>query len=353
MLKLRALKIKYLTFQIFIYFILMLSFSFNSYGAQALNNGLVDFVGSSSNPSDYVIGVLQSINYHLTSNHSGNTAVVVYSTSSSQGGASLTCYTNMLSLSYPVVSFDSQSNRYITSTYSSNGTFVYCLSEVINQIPRNLNFYMNYFVGNLIEPLSGAGWLNNQILDMHVISYTDGQETYTVSSYNGSTDFISLSALYLSNISVLFRYYASRFYEWFYPLDNVDPEYWRYYNTDTQQSENIGLAGLMYNISWYLGQLYVLQSANAALQNMADAVSDAADTFTAVETQEHTVISSVSSAIENFNPDISFLGSLTAIAWVSNYLQQCFVSIGAFGTVIMLGLLLGVCMQFVGYFKYK
>lgn len=333
-------------------FVLMLSFSFSSFAAQALNNGLVDFVGSSSDPRDYIIGVLQSINYHLTADHSGSSAVVVHSVSSS-GSVSLTCYTNMLSLTVPVAVFDSQNQNYYLQNTTVNGTFITCLSSVISQIPRNLNFYMNKILSDLVSPLTSAGYLDPSFLDLSVITYVNGAETFSVSTYNGSMDFVSYSALQISNISSLLRYYASRFYEWFYPLDNVDPEYWRYYNTDTKQSENIGLAGLMYNISWYLGQLYVLQSANAALEDMADAVQDVSSTFQNIETQEHAIVDSVSSSLSSFNPSSSDFTAFVALGWVSQFMQSCFTSLGLFGNVILLSLILAVCMQFIGYFRYR
>lgn len=212
-----------------------------------------------------------------------------------------------------------------------------------------------------IDSLSALGgfisyWIS-QILDnsntYRLYQFAKQGEYYTFSSAQQTTSFRIALLNRFDCMVQLIEYYCDKFYNWYYPLDNVLPEYWRYYNTDTAQQEQIGLGGLMYNISWYLGQMYVLQSASQSLDNLQDQVDDIADTLAEAESKENAVISSISSSINSFNPDLTSIGAFRALSWSSNYLQQVFLALGTYGTVILVGLLLGVCMQFIGYFKYK
>lgn len=84
-----------------------------------------------------------------------------------------------------------------------------------------------------------------------------------------------------------------------------------------------------------------------------DSVTNLSNNLTNYQNAEQRLQNQVTSSIQSFVPDLSLLSGFVAISWVSNYLQQCYISLGSFGTVIMIGLLLGVCMQFIGYFRYK
>lgn len=189
--------------------------------------------------------------------------------------------------------------------------------------------------------------------DSYSMSIDQSGETFSLIKTSASLSFSEMVDNRFSILIDVVNFWFQRFFNWYYPLDNVLPEYWRYYNTDTGQQEEIGLAGLMYNISWYLGQMYVLQSASQSLDNMTDQVEAITDTLEEAEQKENAVISSISSGINSFAPDLTDIGAFKALSWTSNYLQQMFVSLGTYGTVILVGLLLGVCMQFIGYFKYK
>ena len=108
----------------------------------------------------------------------------------------------------------------------------------------------------------------------------------------------------------------------------------------------------MYNISWYLGQMYQMNSWEAGSE-LEKPIEDLNNMFTDVDNAENSIVSSVESALDSFNPDFSDVSSLVAIGWVSNYLQQLYISLGSYALPITVSLLLGVCMQFIGYFKYK
>lgn len=217
--------------------------------------------------------------------------------------------------------------------------FQTCLTNSLN----NLGLFISYWVSNIFDDSN----------TYRIYTFTASGETYSFSSTTTTTSFRYAITNRFDVLIQLLQWFCSRFFEWYYPLDNVLPEYWRYYNTDTAQQEEIGLAGLMYNISWYLGQMYVLQSASQSLDNLQDQVDDIADTLAEAESKENAVISSISSSINSFNPDLTSIGAFRALSWSSNYLQQVFLALGTYGTVILVGLLLGVCMQFIGYFKYK
>lgn len=152
-----------------------------------------------------------------------------------------------------------------------------------------------------------------------------------------------------------FKFQFEIFFQWFYPLKNSTPQYWLVYDTDDNTGKWVNPATVTYYITWYLGQLYSqnYDDEEGALTSLTQAVNNFATQAQSFETAEHGVVDSVKSYINNFNPDLSQLGGFRAIGWCANYLQRIYVALGAYGTVITIGLLLGVCMQFIGYFKYK
>lgn len=163
----------------------------------------------------------------------------------------------------------------------------------------------------------------------------------------------SYSIMYFMWDFQAFFAYVQQFIYWYYPLqDALNSQYWRYWNTDTQQQENTNLAGVLYNITWYLGQMFLMNTWEADTE-LSQPIEDLNNTFQDLDSSEDSIWNSVSSAFNGFSPDSSDVTELSAIGWVSNYLQQIFVSLGAFNIPIMVALMLGVCMQFIGYFKYK
>lgn len=236
------------------------------------------------------------------------------------------------------------------SSTSANGNLFDFLETAFNHVVMSMDAMLhmiNYYVYVIQQDLNGIGtyglWSLTPSLDGE--SYT---RTVTQSSVGIRTVILNR----IEYIADVFDFYFGRIYAWFYPLDSTSPFYWRYYNTSTEQQESIGLAGLLYNISWYLGQLYTLTAQNAALDNMDEAIDDVTDTFTSVEQAEQAVVQSVTSSIQSFNPDVSELGAFRALSWCASYLQQIYVSLGAYGNVITIGLLLGVCSQLIGFVRY-
>lgn len=181
------------------------------------------------------------------------------------------------------------------------------------------------------------------------ISYVD--ERPVISS---TTVYCTLSGFFgtwFNNLGVLFTQIFNLFANWYYPLD-PDAPYWRYWNTDTQQQENINLAGVLYNITWYLGQMFLMNTWEAGSE-LETPIEDLNNAFTDLDNAEDTLWSPVEDAFNSFAPDSGDITALSALGWVGNYLQQIFVNLGSFNIVITLSLILGVCMQFIGYFKYK
>lgn len=212
---------------------------------------------------------------------------------------------------------------------------------------------INFRINNILSFLSAISsyLFNNTTFRVYDLQISG--ETYSITSSASTTSFFRMIDNRLNVIIGLLSYFTSKFYEWYYPLDSTTPFYWRYYNTDTELQESIGLAGLMYNISWYLGQMYALTGGSEAIENFQDQVESVTDTLESAEEQEQAIISSISSGINSFNPQLSDIQTFRALSWVSNYLQQIFLALGTYGTVILVGLILAVCMQFIGYFRYK
>lgn len=141
----------------------------------------------------------------------------------------------------------------------------------------------------------------------------------------------------------------------YYPLRDVaNAQYWRAYNTDTGQYDSVNLATVFAYITWYLGQLYD-DSTNVTqnMQQMTQDIGTAATTFQDLNQKEQAAINQIQTGFETFLPDPTEFQSFRAITWCSNYLQQIYLALGAYGQVIFIALLFGVCLQFIGYFRYK
>lgn len=134
----------------------------------------------------------------------------------------------------------------------------------------------------------------------------------------------------------------------------TEAQYWIAYNTDTGQYDNVNLATVFGYMTWYLGQLYD-DSTNVSqnMQQMTSDIGTAATTFQDLNQKEQVAINQIQQGFETFLPDVTQFQSFRAITWCSNYLQQIYVALGAYGTVIFIALLFGVCLQFIGYFRYK
>lgn len=188
-------------------------------------------------------------------------------------------------------------------------------------------------------------------------SYTFSKVVYN----NFNLDLITVSgyAGFCSQIRLLFRdvlptYITAPFmflYDVFYPL-NPDSFSWQYYNTDTGKMESTNLGGLMYNISWYLGELYKTNDWEAA-QGFKDA-QDTIDNLTEdMSSAESAITDTVLPNIQDFSPDPSDVASLSGLSFVGSFIQDFYLALGVFGIPVMLSLVLAVCMQLIGYFKYK
>lgn len=232
------------------------------------------------------------------------------------------------------------------------------LSNVESSLGSSLE-WMAYNLSALSNGLSvGSTWESEDgeeydYPQYNQLSFSLVNEHVQIDSVPKCGTFLGILSRKFDELFEFFRFQFEIFFQWFYPLKNSTPQYWLVYNSDTNQGEYVNPATVTYYITWYLGKLYLQQSQQSALGQLEENVNDLADDLAAFEQSEQAVISSISSGIQSFAPDLSQLGSFRALAWCSNYLQQVYVSLGLYGTVILIGLLLGVCMQFIGYFRYK
>ena len=168
------------------------------------------------------------------------------------------------------------------------------------------------------------------------------------------------------------------FWSAYYPLKSSTPLYWKYWNSDTKKYEDTNIANVLSQMTWYLGNIYLdadnyLKSISADVSNIADDVSNIAknivgtedselnnkvtevkDKVSEFDKSEQQIVDSASDAFSKFDPSSNdYFGSLKALSWCGNYLQQIYEKLGLYGIPITIALLLGVCMQFIGYFRYK
>ena len=312
--------------------------------ANSLTLGSVPQMDELINLTKYIVDQLVLTAHLIGYNHSSDT-VNYFDVTSPTGN---TIRINLNTMQYAALQFQNGNfslvTKFLTPRYGNFRVNLLCwftgLYESFKALGDGLMYLYNYIVGSANYPI-------------YEFTIDSTGESYSIIKNTQQSTWRNVILNRINIIINILDFWFHRFYEWYYPLDNVLPEYWRYYNTDTAEQEEIGLAGLMYNISWYLGQMYVLQSGSDALDNMTTQVEAVGQTLSQAEQKENEVISSISSGINNFAPDLSEIGAFKALSWSSNYLQQIFVALGTYGTVILVGLLLGVCMQFIGYFKYK
>ena len=132
---------------------------------------------------------------------------------------------------------------------------------------------------------------------------------------------------------------------------NPDGSGWQYYDTTTKQPVNSGLKSVFYKITEYTGKTYEwLTREDQGLEDSADSLDQK---LTQLESAESVVTQNTATQMSSFSPDLGAISNLSAIGWVSNYLQQVFLALGSFQIPIMVSLFLGVGMQFIGYFRFK
>lgn len=210
--------------------------------------------------------------------------------------------------------------------------------------------YNNYPVGQTWTDSQGRSHTYQEYVRK---MYSIQNEHVVATTNSASGTFFGILFNRLDGFLELLRLQFEVWFQWFYPLKDANPQYWHVYNTDTDSTDVVNPATVTYYITWYLGQLFLMNNDNTPLGNLQDSVDDIKDQLVNVENQEQSIITSIRSGIDDFAPDLSQIGSFKALSWCSNYLQQIYVNLGVYGTVILIGLLLGVCMQFIGYFRYK
>lgn len=140
---------------------------------------------------------------------------------------------------------------------------------------------------------------------------------------------------------------------WYYPLtSNELPQYWRVYNSDTGNVQSVNPATITYYITWYLGKLYEHLTANidAVLEQP---VKDTKQAIADLEASEAKIRNEYLPNIQNFEFNKDAIGTLAALGFCRDLLQNMFLSLGGFNLVIVMALSLGVAMQAIGYFKFR
>lgn len=195
----------------------------------------------------------------------------------------------------------------------------------------------------------------------YVATYNSDQHKMYYRSFVRRGTFLNILVGYLDFLtnyitgSVDIAYYRwNTYWDAYYPFKSEMPKYWYAYNTDTGEYDQVNLATVFQYITWYLGQIYN-DSSNVSQQmkNMTNDINTASTTFTDLNNKEQVAINQIKTGFDNFIPDLEIFGTFKAITWCSNYLQQMYVALGSYGTVIFIALLFGVCLQFIGYFRYK
>lgn len=242
-------------------------------------------------------------------------------------------------------------NLRLTSVESSLDNMV---SNIISSIE-----WLTYNITTSISGIEPGYTWNDSQGNSHTYQ-TYERRTYRIQNQHVVFDSVQKGGTFLGilnqrllNLLDLIKLQFDIWFEWFYPLKDANPQYWHVYNTDTDSTDIVNPATVTYYITWYLGQLFLMNNDNTPLGNLQDSVDDIKDQLVNVENQEQSIITSIRTGIDNFAPDLTQIGSFKALSWCSNYLQQIYVALGSYGTVILIGLLLGVCMQFIGYFRYK
>lgn len=147
---------------------------------------------------------------------------------------------------------------------------------------------------------------------------------------------------------------AKQFFNWFYPLKASEPVYWQVWNSETEEVENVNLATVGYYITWYLGQMYQMNTYDVETNGLTAKAKEFDATAKDFDESVSDSFQSVQSSISGFAPDASKLRSFgSAFSWVSQYLQKCFVALDDLAIPITVSLVLAICMQFVGFYKFK
>lgn len=263
----------------------------------------------------------------------------------------------------------------VSRTYGLNsiniaGTTYYCnffglLRYYFNQLCYELSPTENNGTAVASDPPQKLGSFNSIPVVTH-------RSPYSTFSYDSSNDVISenisyryfsfstaiiniLVGTFKSYINANIQYLADTWYRWYNPnISLANSQFWIAYNTDTGEIDHVNLSTVLYYITWYLGQLYddgtnVTQN----MQQMTQDIGTAAATFQDLNQKEQAAINQIQTGFETFLPDPTEFQSFRAITWCSNYLQQIYLALGAYGQVIFIALLFGVCLQFIGYFRYK
>lgn len=174
-----------------------------------------------------------------------------------------------------------------------------------------------------------------------------------------------INAINVINVNITNNF--KTFWDAYYPLRNQTPQYWKYWNSDTGKYEDTNIANVFSQATWYLGNIYlkcvdiaddvaniaknIVGSPDSALNDKIDSVKDS---LTDVDNAQKELDDNIFDTIGKFDPNTDdYFGGLKALTWCGQYLQKVFLALGAYGTPIMVGLILALCLQFIGYFRYK
>lgn len=261
-------------------------------------------------------------------------------------------------------------------TYSYNGSASYLADKVYY---TNLRGTLELYLRNLLHQLDylwtetyNEGDPLRKVFTIDRYPVALNRVAISVYSYDASTDVVSVENVYRyktyvgmlyecvtwtipSYFTSMIQYLADTWYRWYNPnISLANSKFWKAYNTDTGQYDSVNFSTVFMYITWYLGQIYD-DSTNVTntMHQMTSDIGTAATTFQDLNNKEQVAINQIQQGFETFLPDVTQFQSFRAITWCSNYLQQIYIALGAYGQVIFIALLFGVCLQFIGYFRYK
>lgn len=157
---------------------------------------------------------------------------------------------------------------------------------------------------------------------------------------------------YFNDILDYFQAYLSLWLYNYYPRWNSgDTAAWNYYNTDTGLEEPINLGGLMYNISWYLGNLYLLNSEN----NYSDTANP---TVTALQ-EKITELNNAEDELSNLTGSLTYDSSIwteiqsigSSITYTSNLMDSIFNQLGILQICFKLSMTVGLAVYALGSYS--
>lgn len=307
--------------------------------AQNVSLGSISQMDTLNGKIDYLIAnflLFKELMFSTANTYNGNGVPAALSFTGTYNGVSVSqeaIYYSLNMFSFSNGTLSVNIGRYRSSYSGMLYRFLVWMYENVQQL-----FY--YLVYNIL-------WNSGSY---SLYTFTNNGETYTLTKPNSTTYLRDAFINRIDTIISILDWYAHRFYEWYYPLDSTAPYYWRYYNTDTELQESIGLAGLWYNISWYLGEIY--QNLTDAGSDMTSDAQQLGSSISALNTAEESVNTQIQSAFSTVS-GIMTLPVISAAALCISWIEYMWGSLGIFQSPTLLAYMCVILMMLIGFAKYR